>query len=77
MFSRKHFTIRKWLLLSLFLFSITFLIAYLTGLTGESKHSLTGASSLIRRGVTAMITGLLISFMNIDIERRSKSTGEE
>lgn len=77
MFSFKHFSIRKWLLLTLFLFSITFLIAYLTGLTGESKHSLTGSSSLIRRGLTALVIGLVISFMNIDIERRSKPTSEE
>ncbi|MES2373622.1 MAG: hypothetical protein V4557_13665 [Bacteroidota bacterium] len=77
MFSLKHFTIKKWLLLTLFLFSITFLIAYLTGLTGESKHLLTSSSSLIRRGVTALIVGLVISFMNIDIERRSGPTREE
>ena len=77
MLSFKHFTLRKWVLLTLFLFSITFLIAYVTGLTGESKHSLTGVSSLIRRGVTALVTGLVISFMNIDLERRSKPTGEE
>jgi uncharacterized membrane protein YozB (DUF420 family) len=68
MFSRKHFTIRKWILLTLFFFSVTFLIAYLTGWTGETKHSLTGSASLIRRGVTSIIMGLVISFMRPAVE---------
>ncbi|MEO8172383.1 MAG: hypothetical protein ABI581_04845 [Sediminibacterium sp.] len=63
MFSRKYFSLKKWAFLSLFFFSISFLFAYLTGLTGESKHFLVGNSSLIRRGVTALVFGLLISFM--------------
>jgi uncharacterized membrane protein YozB (DUF420 family) len=68
MFARKYFTWKKWLMLTLFFFSITFLIAYLTGWTGETKHSLTGSMSLIRRGVTALIIGLLISFMRPAVE---------
>jgi uncharacterized membrane protein (DUF485 family) len=68
MFSRKYFSLKKWVLLALLFFSLTFLVAYLTGWTGESKHSLTGSSSLIRRGVTAIIMGLVISFMKPVVE---------
>jgi hypothetical protein len=63
MFARKYFTLKRWVMLTLLLFSVSFLIAYLTGWTGESKHALSGSSSLIRRTVTSIIVGLLISFM--------------
>ncbi|MES2330259.1 MAG: hypothetical protein V4539_11695 [Bacteroidota bacterium] len=75
MFSLKHFSLKKCVLLTLFLYTITFLIAYFTGLTGESKHLLLSRSSLIRRAVSAVIVGIILCFMNL--ERRVKSASEE
>ena len=64
MFSFNYFSFKKWLILTVFLFAITFLLAYFTGLTGETKQGLVSSSSLIRRAITALAVGLFISFMN-------------
>lgn len=64
MFSLKHFSFKKWLLLSIFMFTFTFLLAYFLRITGETKEELLTIPSLIRRLVTAMAVALFISFMN-------------
>jgi amino acid permease len=66
MFSRRNFSWKRWLTLAAFLFSITFFLAYFTGWTHESKQFLKSNSSLIRRAVTALAVGLVISFINND-----------
>lgn len=66
MFSLKNFSWTRWLMLTAFLFSFTFFIAYFTGWTGESKHFLKSNSSLIRRTITALAVGLVISFVNTE-----------
>jgi len=62
--SIRYFSWQKWLILAVFLFGFTFLLAYFTGLTGESKQQLLTRSSLLRRGITAVVVGFLISFIN-------------
>ena len=64
MFSRKNFTWKRWLTMTVFLFSVTFFIAYFTGWTSESKHQVKSTNSLLRRAVTALAVGLVISFTN-------------
>ena len=62
MFSRKNFTWKRWLMLTALLFSVTFFIAYFTGWTSESKQQVKSTSSLLRRAVTALAVGFVISF---------------
>lgn len=64
MFSIKHFSWKKWLVLTIFMFTFTFLLAYFLGLTGETKAALVTLPSLTRRLITALALGLFISFMN-------------
>ena len=64
MFSKKHFSWKKWLVLTIFMFTFTFLLAYFLRLTGETKESLITLSSFTRRLITALAVGLFISFMN-------------
>ena len=63
MFSLKHFSWKKWLLLTIFLFIFTFLLQYFLNMTGETKEDLLTASSLIHRLITSLAVGLFISFI--------------
>ena len=64
MFSIKHFSWKKWLLLTVFMFIFTFLLAYFLRITGETSEELLTVSSLARRLITALSVGLFISFIN-------------
>ncbi|MCW3088787.1 MAG: hypothetical protein JWQ78_2173 [Sediminibacterium sp.] len=66
MFSWKHFSWRKWLLLVVLLFVFTFLLAYLVGMTNETKQELFTAASLLRRLAIAVGLGLFLSFMDTE-----------
>lgn len=69
MFSLKHFSWKKWSLLTIFLFFFTFLLAYLIGLADETKEQLLTVSSLLRRLITAMVVGLFISLIKTDTKQ--------
>lgn len=64
MFYIKHFSLKKWLVLTSFMFTFTFLLAYFPGMTGETKAALVTLSSFTKRLITALGVGLFISFMN-------------
>ena len=64
MFSLKHFSWQKWLLLTVLIFIITFLLQYFLHMTDETPEQLLKNTSLGRRLITALGLGLFISFMN-------------
>ena len=64
MFSTKHFSWKKWLVLTLFMFLFTFGLAWFFHMTGESHETLLTIQSFFRRFVTALIVGLCISFID-------------
>ncbi len=63
MFSKKYFSLKKWLLLTIGLFLFTFAIAYALQLTGETREELVSSPSLLKRLLTSSLTGFVISFM--------------
>ncbi len=69
MFSLKHFSWKKWLLLTVFIFIITFLLQYFLHMSNETPAQLLKSTSLSRRLITALALGLFISFLNTDRQK--------
>lgn len=69
MFSLKHFSWKKWLLLTVSTFIITFLLQYFLHFGNETPEQLIKSVSLGRRLITALGLGLFISFMKTDPEK--------
>jgi hypothetical protein len=66
MFSRKNFSWKKWLTLSLLLFVFSWVIAYIIHIiTGSgTENELYGTASLTRRIVITVLISLALSFTN-------------
>ncbi len=69
MFSRKHFTWKKWLSITAYMFAVTLMMSWLLSLllkeTPESRSLFFTAPSLVRRLFGSMLTGTLMSFMRL------------
>jgi hypothetical protein len=66
MFSRKNFSWKKWLTLTLLLFVFSWVIAFIIhAITGsDMENELYGAASLTRRFVITTLLSLALSFTN-------------
>lgn len=68
MFSRKNFSWKKWLTLTLLLFVFSWVIAFIIhAITGNSLETeLYGSASLTRRFVITTLISLALSFTNTE-----------
>ncbi|MEA3426044.1 MAG: hypothetical protein U9R46_07335 [Bacteroidota bacterium] len=67
MFARKHFSWKKWLAITAYMFAATLLISWLLSLllkeSPETRAQLFTRSSIAARLLAAVLSGTLLSFM--------------
>jgi len=70
MFSRKNFTWKKWLSITVYMFAVTLLISWLLSLLlkepPESRSQLFTGTSLAGRLFAAILSGTIMSFIRFD-----------
>lgn len=70
MFSRKNFTWKKWLSITVYMFAVTLLISWLLSLLlkepPESRSQFFTGTSLAGRLFAAILSGTIMSFMRFD-----------
>jgi predicted Na+-dependent transporter len=70
MFSRKNFTWKKWLAITVYMFVVTLLISWLLSLLlkepPESRSQFFTSTSLAGRLFAATLSGTFLSFMRFD-----------